>query len=67
MLGPCPWREALGADMDGLKEVRLSRSVSTDHEGEARLEAQLERGVRAKAPKRDLRDDQPANLIGMIR
>ena len=32
-----------------------------------RLEAEVERGVRAKAPERGPRDQQPASLIGMIR
>jgi hypothetical protein len=50
-----------------LQKVRLAGPVLPDDEDEPRLEAQVERGVRAKAPERGPGDDQPASLIGMIR
>jgi hypothetical protein len=49
------------------EEVGLPGAVSADDEHQPRLEAEVERGVRAKAPERGPCDDQPASLIGMIR
>ena len=62
-----PRREALRPDVQRLEQVRLPGAVRPDHQHEPRLEREVERGVRAKAPERDPRDDQPASLIGMIR
>ena len=45
----------------------LPAPFAPGHEDEARLEGQLEPGVRPEVAKRDRRDDQPASLIGMIR
>jgi hypothetical protein len=52
-------REALRPDVQGLEQVRLSRSVGPDGEYEPRLEVQLERRIRAEVAKRDRADDQP--------
>jgi hypothetical protein len=53
--------------VERLQQVRLAGAVATDDEHEPGLEAQVERSVRAEAPERGVRDDQPASLIGMIR
>jgi len=57
----------LCTDMQRLEQVRLADTVRADHEDEPGDEPKIESGVRAKAPKRGPRDDQPASLIGMIR
>ena len=57
----------MATDMKGFEEVRLSDSVRSDHEDEPRLEVEVERGIRAKIAERDVRDDQPASRIGMIK
>ena len=62
-----PRGEPLRADVQRLEEVRLTDAVRADHDDEAFAKLEIERGVRAKAPERDPRDDQPASLIGMIR
>ena len=66
-LRACPRREPLGTDVQRLEQVGLPGAVRADDEHEAGLEPEVERGVRAEAPERRLRDDQPASLIGMIR
>jgi hypothetical protein len=53
--------------VESFEEVRLPRSVPAHDEHETGLEREVEAGVRAEAPERGLRDDQPASLIGMIR
>ena len=53
-------REALRRDVDGLEQVRLARAVGAGDEDEARLESELEPGVRPDVAERDVRDDQPA-------
>jgi hypothetical protein len=50
-----------------LEEVGLADAVGADHDDEPFAKLELESGVRAEAPERDPRDDQPASLIGMIR
>jgi hypothetical protein len=50
-----------------LEEVRLHGAVRADDDHEPGAERKVEGGVRAKAPERCPRDDQPASLIGMIR
>jgi hypothetical protein len=50
-----------------LEQVGLPDAVGPDDDDETLTELELEGGVRAEAPERDLRDDQPASLIGMIR
>jgi hypothetical protein len=61
-VAPRARREALRAEMDRLEEVRLTRTVLTRDEDDARGEAQIERRVRAEAPERDVRDVQAARL-----
>jgi hypothetical protein len=53
--------------MKRLEQVRLSDPVWPGHEHDARSETELQLMVRAKVSKRDVSDDQPASLIGMIR
>jgi hypothetical protein len=53
--------------MERLKQVRLAGAVPPDHQHETGDEADVEAGIRAEAPERCPRDDQPASLIGMIR
>jgi len=53
--------------VERLEEVGLAGAVRPDDEHEPGLEREVEAGVRAKAPERGPRDDQPASLIGMIR
>ena len=60
-------REALRADVQRLEQVRLAGAVRPGDEDEPRLERELEPGVRPEVAERDLGDDQPASLIGMIR
>ena len=60
-------REALRADVQRLEEVRLAGAVRPRDENEPRLERELEPGIRPEVAERDLGDDQPASLIGMIR
>ena len=66
-LRPGARREALSPDVKRLQEVGLPGAVLPDNEHESGRETQVERRVRAKAPERGPRDDQPASLIGMIR
>src|SRR5215203_2874274 len=56
----CPRREALRPEVERLEQVGLAGAVRAHREHDAGLELQVERGVRADVPKRDLRDDQPA-------
>ena len=60
-------REALRADVQRLEEVRLAGAVRAVEEDDARLESELERGIRAEVAERDVADDQPASRMGMIR
>jgi hypothetical protein len=53
--------------VESLEQVRLPGAVPAHDEDETRLEREVESGVRAEAPERCPRDDQPASLIGMIR
>ena len=53
--------------MQGLEEVRLADSVGSRHEHDPGGEGELELWVGAEVSKRDVSDDQPASLIGMIR
>jgi len=53
--------------MESLEQVRLPGSVRPRDEHDSGFELQLEPGVRAEVPERDLADDQPASRIGMIR
>jgi hypothetical protein len=57
----------LRREVQGLEQVRLAGAVLADDEDEARLQGQVEGGVRAVVPERDLLDDQPARRMGMIR
>ena len=66
-IAPRTRREPLRTDMQSLEEVRLSCPVRAVQEHDSRLEAELQAGVRAEVPERDLADDQPASRIGMIR
>jgi hypothetical protein len=59
--------ETLRPDVHCLEEVRFPDAVCAGHEHDARNERKLEFGVRAKVSERDVGDDQPASLIGMIR
>ena len=54
-------------DVDGFEEVRLPDAVRSGHEHHPGCQVELELGVGAKVSERDVRDDQPASLIGMIR
>jgi hypothetical protein len=72
LVGPRAGREALGADMQRLEQVRLPGPVRPRDEDEPRLQCELEPFVAAEVSERDLADDQaallyPASLIGMIR
>ena len=60
-------REALRADVERLEQVRLAGAVRAGDEDEPRLERELQPGIRPEVAERDLGDDQPASLIGMIR
>ncbi len=55
-----PWREALSSDMKRFEEVRLARPVRARDQHDPGLEGELELGIRAEVPERDLADDQPA-------
>ena len=60
--------ETLRTDVQRFEQVGLPGAVRADHERRARARSSRSSGgVRAKAPERDPRDDQPASLIGMIR
>jgi hypothetical protein len=68
-----PWlrararRKPLRSDMERLEQVRLPDPVRARHEHYTRNEGELELWVGAEVSERDVRDDQPASLIGMIR
>src|SRR5581483_6061716 len=66
-VGPRARREALGADVKRLEQVRLAGAVRADGQDETRTQRQLEARVRAEVRERDRGDDQPASRIGMIR
>jgi hypothetical protein len=51
-------REALGADVQRLEQVRLAGPVPPHHEHEPRLEAEVQLLVGAEVPERDRADDQ---------
>jgi hypothetical protein len=53
--------------MQGLEKVRLADPVGPRHEHDAGDKGELELWVGAEVSKRDVSDDQPASLIGMIR
>jgi hypothetical protein len=53
--------------MQSLEEIRLTDSVGPRHEHDPGNESELELWVGAEVSKRDVSDDQPASLIGMIR
>jgi hypothetical protein len=57
----------LATDVQSLEQVRLADAVWTRHDDKPGRELELELGVGTEAPKRDVPDDQPASLIGMIR
>jgi hypothetical protein len=50
-----------------LQKVRLSHSVRARHQDHPANETELELWVGAEVSERDVGDDQPASLIGMIR
>jgi hypothetical protein len=60
------WREALGADVQRLEQVRLADAVRPDGKDDAVGERQVEGRVRAVLAERQVLD-QPARRIGMIR
>ena len=62
-----PGGEPLRSHVQRLEEVRLTDPVWPGHEHDPGNESELELWVGAKVSKRDVRDDQPASLIGMIR
>jgi len=66
-LGTRARREPLRAEVERLEQVRLADAVVADDEHEPRREAEVEGGVGAVVPERDVRDDQPASRIGMSR
>jgi hypothetical protein len=49
------------------EQVRLANAVGARDEDDAGDEIELELWIRAEVSERDVRDDQPASLIGMIR
>jgi hypothetical protein len=53
--------------VERLEQVRLPGAVRARDENEPRLQPELEPLVAAEIAERYLADDQPANLIGMIR
>jgi hypothetical protein len=53
--------------MECFEEVRLPHTVRAGHEHHPGRQVELELWVGAKVPERDVSDDQPASLIGMIR
>jgi hypothetical protein len=53
--------------MKALEQVRLPGSVRPHRQHETAAERELEQRVRPVVPERQLADDQPASLIGMIR
>jgi len=62
-----PVRASGDGDEDRLQQVRLPDAVGAGHEDQPGHEIELELGVGAEVPKRDVPDDQPASRIGMIR
>jgi hypothetical protein len=62
-----PRGETLRTDVQRFEQVGLPDPVGADHDDKPFAKLELEGGVRAEAPERDPRDDQPASLIGMIR
>jgi hypothetical protein len=58
-LGARPRREALRSDMERFEQVRLADAVVADDQDDARRETEVEGGVGAIVPERDVRDDQP--------
>src|SRR5581483_12142266 len=66
-VGPRARREALGADVQRLEEVRLADAVRADRENEAGREGELEPLVRPEGRQLDRGDDQPGRRIGMTR
>jgi hypothetical protein len=72
LVGPRPGREALGADVERLEQVRLAGPVRARDEDDPGLQCELEPFVGAEVAEGDRSDDQarfsyPASLIGMIR
>jgi len=53
--------------MQRLEQVRLADAVVADDEHDPAAKGEVECGVGAVVPKRDVCDDQPASRIGMIR
>ena len=53
--------------MQRFQEIRLPDSVGAGHHDYSGNEGKLELWVGAEVSKRDVGDDQPASLIGMIR
>jgi hypothetical protein len=53
--------------MQSLEEVGLTNSIGSRHKYDSGNESEFELWVGAEVSKRDVSDDQPANLIGMIR
>jgi hypothetical protein len=53
--------------MKRLEEVRLAGPVLADDEDDAWRQREIEGRVGAEVAERDVRDDQPARRIGMIR
>jgi hypothetical protein len=66
-LGSRPRREPLRPDVQPLEQVRLPHPVRARHQHDSGIELELELGVGAEVSERDVLDDQPASLIGMIR
>jgi hypothetical protein len=57
----------LRTDVERFQEVRLPDPVRAGHQDYPRNEGKLELWVGAEVSERDVGDDQPASLIGMIR
>jgi hypothetical protein len=53
--------------VERFEQVRLAGTIRPGDQHQPRLERELEALVRPVAPQRDLGDDQPGSLIGMIR
>ena len=53
--------------MERLEQIRLPDSVGTGYEHDPGNEFELQLGIGAKVSERNVGDDQPASLIGMIR
>jgi hypothetical protein len=60
-------RKALRSNVKRLEQVRLAGPVRPDGKDQTGRQLEIQSGVRAEVAERDLRDDQPASLIGMIR